>query len=449
MKKTSPQKKSDKKKRSLSKGFSEGISTLYDEIQLAFQWHRPSILLAIHSSSGGQLISQQFLEKKLVKENQKVHYIAPDSKNPDVINTVCLTPDHEKTVFFISGLEHANQVSPNGDIYRALNIHREHLVEQKICAVFWLTEIEAANLPRFAPDFWAFRHRVIEFAPQRGSRNPSIPIGLFLWKDQMEWMDLHEQKKQIAYYEAFLSQLPDDKNATSTRLDTTFKLAQLNWQSNNLEHFLKHFTNILAILNRFSNLQHQSWALNIKGIKYFEDGDKQGARTCFEQALATEPANSIFMLNSAIVAHGVGKNREATLIAKRAIKIDHDNSRLWHTLGLLYLSMGNYQNAVETLETIAEKEPNNLNIQYSLAIGYSKNNQPEACTALISKLEKSTAEQNILQAAYRSILSGNMEAALASLRQALDSQKVNQHQLVRDPNIRALLDLQILMNIGE
>lgn len=448
MKKTQA-KEFDKKKSPHSKGFTEGINALYDEIQLAFQWRRPSILLAIHTTPGGQLIAQQFLEKKLLKTNQKVKRITPENDNPDVINTVYSTPNHEKTVFFISGLERANQLSPEGNVYRALNIHREHLVEQKICAVFWLTEIEAANLPRLAPDFWAFRHRVIEFAPKRGPRNPSTPSGLFLWKDQLPWMDLDAQKKQTAYYEDLLSHLPDDENATTTRLDTTLKLVQLHWQLNNHEHFSRHLKNILAILNAHANLQYHGWTLNVKGIKLFEDGDKQGARTCFEQALAIEPDNSLFIVNSGVAAHGVGKNREAILAVKRALKINPDNIYLWHVLGLLYLFVGKPQNAVETLEMAAEKEPHDLNVQFTLAIGYSKNNQTEACAALLEKLGKRTAEQNILQSACQSALSGNMEGGLDDLRQALEAKQINQHQLVQDPNIRALFDLQSLMTISE
>ena len=440
---------SKKRKNSYSKGFAEGINSLYDEIQLAFQWHRPSILLAIHNTPGGQLIAQQFLEKKLAKTKQKVQYIKPDNTNTDVIRTAYSTSNHEKTVFFISGLEHANQISPNGDVYRALNIHREILVEQKICAVFWLTEAEAANLPRLAPDFWAFRHRVIEFAPKRGPRSPSVPTGLFLWKEQLSWMDIPAQKKQIEYYENLLSQLPDSEDATTTRLGMTLKLLHLTWQLNTLEDFSKHFNNALAAVKSQSNHQYSGWILNIKGIKSFEDGDRQGARACFDQALAIEPNNSIFMINSCIAAHGIGKNREAILAANRAIKIDPGNSHLWHVLGLLYLSMGRTQEAVETMEKAIEKDTNSLDTLYSLAVCYSKNSQPEESAALLEKLEKSAVEKNILQKTCGILLSGNIEAARDGLSEALKTNIINKHQIMRDPNLHALLEEQNLTDIGE
>jgi tetratricopeptide (TPR) repeat protein len=42
-------------------------------------------------------------------------------------------------------------------------MHREYLVEGNIKAIFWLTLNEGKQLARFSPDFWAFRHKVVEF----------------------------------------------------------------------------------------------------------------------------------------------------------------------------------------------------------------------------------------------------------------------------------------------
>jgi tetratricopeptide (TPR) repeat protein len=432
-----------------SKAFTEGINNLYDEIQLAFQWQRPSILLAIHNTSGGQLIAQQFLEKKLQQVRQAVKRYTPQKDNPDVINVICSTQEPAKTVYFISGLENANQLS-NGEVYRALNIHREHLVEKKVIAVFWLTELEASRLPRFAPDFWAFRHRVVEFAPQRGPRNPFVPMGMFLWKDQLPWLNLDAQKKQLAHHEDILAKLPNDENMLPARLDTTLKLIHLNWLLNDLRQFFHHFENMLALLKTHINFQYHGWALNAKGIKLFEDGDRISARTCFEQALDIEPDNSRFLINAAILAHGTGKNREAILTATRAAKNEPTNPEPWHALGLLYLFTGKPQQAVEAVEKALANRPEDLNLQVCLAICHSKNNQPEACSAQLAEIKTSQAAQNVLQSACHAILSSsNMEAGLSILRRAQESGEVNQHMLLRDPNLHALVDLQTLMTMSD
>jgi tetratricopeptide (TPR) repeat protein len=447
MKKTTGTKAPLQDKSLHSKAFMEGINSLYDEIQLAFQWRRPSILLAIHNTTGGQLIAQQFLEKKLQKVKQTVKRLTPQKDNPDVIQVICSAEEPAKTVFFVSGLENVNQLS-NGDVYRALNLHREHLVEKKIVAVFWLTELEASRLPRLAPDFWAFRHRVVEFAPQRGSRNPAVPSGMFLWKDQLPWMDLAAYKKQLTHLEDVLTRLPNEESSLGTRLETTLKLIHLNWLLNNPQQFFHHFENILALLKTHLNFQYHGWALNVKGIKLFEDGDRAAARTCFEQALDIEPHNSRFMINAAILAHGTGKNREAILSATRAAKIDPASAEPWHILGLLYLFTGKPQNAVEAVEKALANQPDDLNLQICLAICYSKNNQPEATSAQLAQIKNFDPSQHTLQSACHRILSGDMEGGLGILRRGLDSAFINQHMLLQDPNLRALVEMPTLMNLS-
>src|SRR3990172_4054843 len=150
-----------------SKAFKQGIASLMDEIQLAFQWSRPSILVAVHKGSAGQEKARTRLRKEIDAIGKKVRGVEANPKNLDVIQSVLKFPDTANTVFFISGIGR-NSESDRRSIYRALNFHRETLVENRIVLVLWLASAEAAELPHLAPDFWAFRHRVVEFAPDRG-----------------------------------------------------------------------------------------------------------------------------------------------------------------------------------------------------------------------------------------------------------------------------------------
>lgn len=153
-----------------SKSLKEGLGNLKDEIQLAFQWQRPSILLAIHNSKIGQIKAQQALEQELIKTDKRVARINADGNTLDVIRVMCKTSNKDEVVFFVSGIGNAEDAITH-KVYNALNMHRELLVEQHIRVVFWLTKLEAANLPHYAPDFWAFRHRVVEFASGHGSHH--------------------------------------------------------------------------------------------------------------------------------------------------------------------------------------------------------------------------------------------------------------------------------------
>ncbi len=151
-----------------SKAFKEGILSLMDEIKLAFQWARPSILVAVHhDGSAGQEKARVQLRKEIEAVGKKVRDIEADRENPNLIQSILKSAEQKNTVFFVSGIGGKGK-SEKEDIYRALNFHREMLVDNRIVLVLWLASTEAAEIPLLAPDFWAFRHRVVEFAPDRG-----------------------------------------------------------------------------------------------------------------------------------------------------------------------------------------------------------------------------------------------------------------------------------------
>lgn len=152
-----------------SKAFKQGIASLMDEINLASKWSRPSILVAVHKGSAGQAKARAGLKKGVEAIGKKVRNIEANRENINVIQSILKVPERANTVFFISGIGR-NSETESRSIYRALNFHREILVENRIILVLWLGASEAAELPRLAPDFWAFRHRVVEFAPDRGAK---------------------------------------------------------------------------------------------------------------------------------------------------------------------------------------------------------------------------------------------------------------------------------------
>ncbi|MBI5964739.1 MAG: hypothetical protein HY863_14770 [Chloroflexi bacterium] len=170
MAKQASKKTVESKKNIYSRAFKEGLENLTDELQLAFQWDRPGILLVINNSKLGQVKVQQALAYELTKKNKRVEWVKADHKSPDVIGVMCKTSNRDEVVFFVTGIGNNADALISSKIYGALNLRRELLVEQHIRAVFWLTSMEAASLPHRAPDFWAFRHRVIEFDSRLGVR---------------------------------------------------------------------------------------------------------------------------------------------------------------------------------------------------------------------------------------------------------------------------------------
>ena len=109
------------------------------------------------------------LGKSLEKSGQAVFLYSVDKSHYDIPIELINHPQHNRAVYFVSGLRWGGGRGYS-NAFRALNMHREYLVDGNIRAIFWLTKIEAKQLPRFAPDFWAFRHKVVEF-PELPNQN--------------------------------------------------------------------------------------------------------------------------------------------------------------------------------------------------------------------------------------------------------------------------------------
>jgi hypothetical protein len=164
----------------ISKARTEGVSVLLEEIRLAIEWNRPSILLAVQKNNRAGGKAEAALEKEIRAMMQQVVRMALCEQVSEFPRLLIQTPATSDRIFFIRHLDCDQR--DRDIVYRLLNLYRETFVECNIRAVFWLTPQEATNLMRIAPDFWAFRHRVIELAPERNlkksiRRGNGIPHG--------------------------------------------------------------------------------------------------------------------------------------------------------------------------------------------------------------------------------------------------------------------------------
>ncbi len=164
--------------------FEERINIVLDELALGIQWDRPSLIVIIYRSEHTKTRVQSMLGKSLKKSGQAVILYSVDKLHYDIPIEMINHPLHDRAVYFASGLRWGGGRGYS-NAYRALNMHREYFIDGNIRAIFWLTNNEAKQLPRFAPDFWAFRHKVVEFpelpnqtelpAPgTKGSRSKSL-----------------------------------------------------------------------------------------------------------------------------------------------------------------------------------------------------------------------------------------------------------------------------------
>ncbi len=145
----------------MPKLFVERIDLLFEELSFAIQWQRPSILLVFYESENVRAKAELALEKRLTEIGQQLVQIKVDERNFDIPLLLSRRPDRDQSVYSVSGLSSGGGKA-GANAYRALNMRREYFVDYAIRVIVWLAGDEAIELSRHAPDFWAFRHRVVE-----------------------------------------------------------------------------------------------------------------------------------------------------------------------------------------------------------------------------------------------------------------------------------------------
>ena len=84
--------------------FQENLSILLDEIQLATQWGKASILLTIHKSTYSQEKTKSYLRTNLEKTGFNIVELEINNFENNFIEFILQQNNMENTVFFLSNI---------------------------------------------------------------------------------------------------------------------------------------------------------------------------------------------------------------------------------------------------------------------------------------------------------------------------------------------------------
>jgi len=323
--------------------FEDRVDFLFRELELSIKWQRPSILFAIYSSEYVHRAAEADLEIKLVKLDQKVVRISIDNKdNADLIVKLSELASVQNAVFFISGLRWGG--IDGADFFIGLNNQREFFVEKQLRLVFWLTEKEVVDLANKAPDFWAFRHRVIEFAD---SPNPELILQNATeaaWQATGEYTDPDEDlDAKISFRESLLTNLPEGNESASVNGNLLLTLGILHWRKGDYEKASEFLKAALEV------------AVSMK--------DKIFASECF---------NAI-----ALVETGMGRTNEAIAAYQRAIQLAPTQLFPWNNLGILFNKLNRNEEALIAFHKATENKPSDAVSWNGLGDVYMKLSRPD------------------------------------------------------------------------
>lgn len=420
------------------KVFNETIGFLLEELTLAMKWERPSILLAVHKSRPSQSKAENALKNKLQKIGKNVIDLKITSESSDAADLILASNgDVEKNVFFISNIDQGGG-EDGRNAYRALNLHRETFVENKIKVVFWLTINEELKLPMYAPDFWAFRHRVFEFSSTHQPRKIIPPVGLLLWGTQNSGGSTNTAHEKIVSQKQLLSELPDSPESLSTRIEVFHDLGFLYWTLGDVTQASAALTSAVELAKRDEFTDIRIRLLNEQAIVLYENGNYQEAYNIYTDLVDKNPKSSLLRINFAVVLSALGKNYLASSQARKALKLDPLNFEILYVFGYLNLNLGKLDEAVDLLRRSNQLAPTTPKLYEMLGICYNRIGLFDDARDQLKKASDLQGDRVLYLRICEEALFGNLDDAAQKLKEAMVSGEIYKQNALRDPSLNAV-----------
>jgi tetratricopeptide (TPR) repeat protein len=383
--------KSGDKKPGQSESFEERIDVLFEELSFAFQQQRPSILLAYYEIESVRDRAEGALEKRLAEIKKPLVQFRVDEGHFDIPLLLSQHPDRDHSVYSVTCLSRGGGRA-NANAYRALNMRREYFVDYAIRVVLWLARDEAIELSRNAPDFWAFRHRVVEFYDSLNSENP---------RDNLEFLDRPEKlDEQIELMQAALSGLQNKQGSARQQVELLYKLAALYHAGRAYAQSIQRSRQGLQIARQLNDLAWQAKFCGKLGLIYLDlDQPERAVRAC-----------------------------------RKATRLDPLNADLWRGLGHFYHIEKRFSDAIIAYQNALRLDPQNPWVFSSLMACYRISGKDDLLEnhqmVAQSILQNATEYQRAL---YASVC-GNTLQALDLLQIALEKNQVEADQLRHEPD---------------
>jgi tetratricopeptide (TPR) repeat protein len=330
--------------------FEGRVLRLVNYLSRAYKYNKPSILFAMYLSEFFRSDVENSLERALADQGLEV--VNVDAGNDKDLPAFFAAKNSDNTVFFVYNLDKGFP-----EVLQYLNFKREVLVEHQVKVLFWVREAELARISLEAPDFFAFRNRVVEFmeVPAAEERRPAM-VEFAL---ETQYKSLEELKRSIELKEKLLDELSAEAEISGYLLGS---LGVLYGQIGSYKKSLVCSEKALKIARDIGNRQSEGAWLGNLGNAYYSLGDVERAIKYYEQALSISKdignrrheGNWLGNLGNAY--SDLGQVERAIKYYEQALSIakeiwDRRNEGIWlGNLGNAYYSLGEMERAIEYYE---------------------------------------------------------------------------------------------------
>lgn len=341
--------------------FDERIEILAKELELAVKWQRPCVLFVVYSSEFVRADVEAALENTLIDLGQKtVHLRIKNRQTDDIIPFLKEFKEPSRAVFLIDGLRWGNE--EESSVYSTLNLQKEFFIERQIRAVFWLTQNEIVNLAHCAPDFWAYRHLVIEFVESPKAEQVLQQALESAWQGTGEYEDQYEDTDaKISLRESLLTELPEGEEASSTRANLLLTLGVLNWRKGDFEKANGQLRDALKIAAKIEDNWFEAECYNAIALVKTSTERIDEAIDAYKQAIRLAPDQIFAWNNLGSLCAKINRNDEAMIAFRKAVECNPKDPIAWNGLGVLHFKIGYvddaiaaYRKAIQSMPTFAQ-----------------------------------------------------------------------------------------------
>ena len=322
------------------------VLRLNNYLNRAHKHNKASILFALYLSEFLRSDMERSLSALL--DEQGLRVVSVDAGEHKDLTAFFSSTNSDDMVFFVHNIEKGFP-----DALQFLNFKRENLVEDRVKVIFWVTEEELSRISREAPDFFAFRNRVVEFMelPHVGETRPAL-VEFAL---ETEYKSLDEIKRSIELKEKLLSELSAETEISGYLLGS---LGILYGQIGFYEKSIDCSEKALKIAREMRNRQSEGTTLKNLGNVYSDLGQVEKAIEYHEDALVIAKeigdrrgeGNALGNLGNVYsdlgqVEKAIEYHEDALVIARAIGDRRGEGNRLGN-LGLAYYTLGQVEKAI-------------------------------------------------------------------------------------------------------
>jgi len=339
---------------SLINSFDERIEIIWEDLKLAIQWNRPSLLLVVYNSEYVRADAETVLKNFLIEQGQRVVHIQMD-ETPDTsfISLLRKFQTAEGHIFFINGSSPEQR-----NILAKLGNHKDILTRKKIRIVIWLTANGLVDLARNAPEIWDCRQHVIEFPDVPNSEHTLQDAVESAWQGAGENIGLFEDtEEKISRHESVLTGLPQKAETTSTRAKLLLTLGILNWRNGNFEKADELLQDAIEAAIQLEDNCFEAECFNAIALVKFAQGKNDEAIEAYKQAIETAPDQVFVWNNLGNLCLKIMRNDEAMLAFQKTLNHNPKDSIAWNGLGTVYYRIGYIEDSIMAYQKAIEYAP--------------------------------------------------------------------------------------------